>query len=135
MEKLLEVLRSDEVLGREVREFSLSEPAQVVEFPLLYVEFSPEAGEEFVVKSSSLYERRMRFDICVVDRDIDPEKADARVFRLAERICRRVAGDPTLGGTVEDTIIERMLPSYGVLGDHAISKAVVRVACRVMWRA
>jgi len=135
MEKLLEVLKSDELLAQEIKEFRLSEPTQVVEFPLLYIEFSPSLGEDFSIRSSSLYERRIRLDICVVDRHVEPERADAHVFRLAERICRRVAEDPTLGGLVEDTVIERIIPGYGVLGDHAISQARVQVSCRVMWRA
>jgi len=135
MEKVLEVLRSDEVLASEIRAFRLCEPLKLVEFPLLYVEFSPSSGEEFAIRSSGLYERRIRLDVCVVDRHVEPEKADIKVFRLAERVCRTIASNPRLDGLVEDTVIEKVLPGYGVLGDHAISQARITLLCRVMWRA
>ena len=135
MEKILDYLKADELLAKEIREFRLSEPTKLIEFPLLYVEFSPTVGEYFIVKGANSYERRLRFNICVVDRHVEPEKADIHVFRLADYICRKLASDPTLGGVVEDSTIERVIPEYGLLGDHAISQAKITLVCRVMWRA
>ena len=135
MERVLDYLKADELLAKEIREFRLSEPTKLIEFPLLYVEFSPTVGEYFIVRGANSYERRLRFNICVVDRHVEPEKADIHVFRLADYICRKLASDPTLGGVVEDSTIERVLPEYGLLGDHAISQAKITLACRVMWRA
>jgi len=135
MEKVLEVLKADEVLSAEVRAFRLSEPMSLVELPLIYVELSPSSGEQLIPRGSATFERLIRLDICVVDRHVDPERADIHVLRLAERVCCCLARDPRLGGLVEDSLVERVVPEYGALRDHAISRARITLACRVMWRA
>ena len=135
MEKVLERLRTDEALSAEVRGFRLSEPIEPVEFPLIYVELSPSSGEQLVPRGSSTFERIVKLDVCVVDRHVEPEKADISVLRLAERVLRCLSEDPRLGGLVEDSYVERITPEYGAVKDHAISRARITVSCRVMWRA
>jgi len=132
-EKVLELLRADEALSAEVREFRISEPVELVEFPLIYVELSPFSGEQLVPRGSSTFERIVKIDICIVDKHVEPEKADVSVLRLAERALSCLSGDPKLGGLVDDSYVERIMPEYGALKDHAISRARITLSCKVMW--
>jgi len=135
MEKVLERLRTDEALSAEVKEFRISEPIEPVEFPLIYVELSPASGEQLIPRGASTFERRVALDVCVMDKHLEPEKADISVLRLVERALLRLSSDPRLGGLVEDSYVERITPEYGALKDHAISRARITFSCKVMWRA
>jgi len=135
MEKVLERLRADEALSAEVKEFRLSEPVELVEFPLIYVELSPASGERLIPRGTATFERIIRIDICIVDKHIEPDKADKSVLRLVERTLFCLSSDPRLGGLAEDSYVERITPEYGALKDHAISRARITLSCKVMWRA
>jgi len=135
MEKVLERLKADEALSSEVKEFRISEPIELMEFPLIYVELSPTSGEQLIPRGSSTFERIVRLDICIVDKHIEPEKADISVLRLVERALLCLSSDPRLEGLVEDSYVERITPEYGALKDHAISRARMTLSCKVMWHA
>ena len=106
-------------------------PTRVVDQPFAWVELSPTVETRFEQVTANRTLDMYRIDVGVFVRDVDGERAEKTAGRLAEAVRQALMNDPTFGGVVSDSRVERMTAEPGRQGNQAVAVRRLVLTCFV----
>ncbi|MFQ5712381.1 MAG: hypothetical protein ACE5OY_08995 [Candidatus Bathyarchaeia archaeon] len=116
--KILDLLKADTTLSAAVKKWCFGIPVRFDLFPLVYVKWVGGPVEPGTA-AKEVYE--IRFHVAVIDRHHDEDVAEKTVMDYSVKIDDVLDANPTLGGNVDDSWVERIEAEATAMGDYAVS--------------
>ncbi len=116
-QKILAILKDDETLKTEVKQFHFGVPTKYQVFPLVYVK---RVGGPISPVTGSKKQQEIDYHVVIIDRNVDGSEAEERVNNLSDRVEEVLDGNTTLDGLVRDSRFTREESESVIHGDYAV---------------